>query len=284
VRLAIVATATSLPPEGTSAWTHALIAAELAGTGISASRAGRILADLELRPHEVRGWLSRADDPQFWAQAAAVCDAYLRPPPGTVVICIDEKTGIQARSRRYPQRPPAPGRPARREFVYVRHGTVSIVAALHVATGQVVVEPIARNDSVTFTGFLHRLDQCIAPHLNIRLVMDNGSSHTSRATRAWIAAHPRITVTYTPKHASWLDMAEPWFSVLTRALLRRGDFASRADLAAKITSFAIRHNQAARPWTWTYDARADRQRYRTRHSGQHAAARPATARALPQAA
>ena len=136
VRLAIVAAATSVPPEGTSAWTHALIAGQLAGTGISASQAGRILAGLELAPHRVRGWLNRRDDDQFWAQAAAVCDIYLRPPPGTVVICIDEKTGIQAKYRRYPEQPPAPGRRARREFEYVRNGTVSIVAALHVATGQ----------------------------------------------------------------------------------------------------------------------------------------------------
>jgi transposase len=279
VRLAIVATATSLPPEGTSAWTHALIAAELAGTGISASQTGRILADLELQPHRVRGWLNRADDPRFWAQAAAVCDAYLRPPPGTVVICIDEKPGIQAKSRRYPLRLPAPGRPARREFEYVRHGTVSIIAALDVATGQVITEPIARNDSVTFTSFLHRLNQCIAPHLNICIIMDNGSSHTSRTTRAWIAAHSRITVTYTPKHASWLDMAELWFSVLTRALLRRGEFTSRADLTGKITSFAIRYNRTARPWTWSYDARADHARYR---AGQHAAR--TTSQTLQQAA
>ena len=104
-------------------------------------QAGRILADLELRPHKVRGWLRRADDDQFWAQAAAVCDAYLRPPPDTIVICIDEKTGIQAKYRKYPGRLPAPGRPARREFEYVRNGTVSIIAALHVATGQVVAEP-----------------------------------------------------------------------------------------------------------------------------------------------
>jgi transposase len=207
VRLAIVAAATSVPPEDRPVWTHALIAAELAGTGISASQAGRILADLELRPHRVRGWLRRADDDQFWVQAAAVCDAYLRPPPGTVVICIDEKTGIQAKYRKYPGRLPAPGRLARREFEYVRNGTVSIIAALHVATGQVVTEPVTRNDSAAFTGFLHRLSQCIDPRLDIRIVMDNGSSHTSRATRAWIAAHPRITVTYTPKHASWLDMA-----------------------------------------------------------------------------
>jgi transposase len=285
VRLRIVAAATSVPPEGTSAWTHALIAAQLAGTGISASQTGRILAGLELRPHKVRGWLNRRDDDQFWAQAAAVCDVYLHPPPGTVVICIDEKTGIQAKYRKYPGQPPRPGRLARREFEYVRNGTVSIIAALHVATGQVITEPITRNNSVTFISFLHRLDQCIAPHLGIHLVMDNGSSHTSRATRAWIGAHPRIRVTYTPKHASWLDMAELWFSVLTRALLRRGEFTSRADLIGKITDFTIRCNRTARPWTWAYDARADHARYRARHSGQHPATlKPTAAQTLPQAA
>jgi len=285
IRLAIVATVTSVPPEGASAWTHAMIAGQLAATGISVSQAGRILAGLELAPHRVRGWLNRRDDEQFWAQAAAVCDVYLRPPPGTAVICIDEKTGIQAKYRKYPERPARPGRLARREFEYVRNGTVSIIAALHVATGQVITEPISRNNPVTFTGFLHRLDQCIDPRLNIHLVMDNGPSHTSAATRAWIAARPRITVTYTPRHASWLDMAELWFSVLTRALLRRGEFTSRADLIEKITGFTIRYNRTAKPWTWAYDARADHARYRARHSGQHpATAESATTRTLPQAA
>ena len=287
VRLAIVAAATSVPPEGTSAWTHDLIAAQLAGTGISVSQVGRILADLELRPHRVRGWLNRRDDDQFWAQAAAVCDIYRRPTPGTVVICIDEKTGIQAKYRKHPERPPAPGRLARREFEYVRNGTVSIVAALQVATGQVVVEPIDSNDSVTFTSFLHRLDQCTDPRLDIHLICDNGPSHTSAATRAWITAHPRITVTYTPKHASWLDMAELWFSVLTRALLRRGEFTSRADLIDKITAFAIRYNRTARPWKWAYDARADHARYRARHSHPHPTlptAQPAADQTLPLAA
>jgi hypothetical protein len=137
---------------------------------------------------------------------------YLRPPPGTVVICIDEKTAIQARSRKHPGQPARPGRLARREFEYVRNGALSIIAALQVATGQVVTEPIEHNDPATFTGFLHRLDQCTDPRLNIHIIMDNGPSHASAATRAWIAAHPRITVTYTPKHASWLDMAELWSS------------------------------------------------------------------------
>ena len=202
------------------------------------------------------------------------------------MICIDEKTGIQAKYRKYPGRLPAPGRPARREFEYVRNGTVSIIAALHAATGQVVTEPVARNNSAAFTGFLHRLTQCTDPRLNIRIIMDNGSSHTSRATRAWIAAHPRITVTYTPKHASWLDMAELWFSVLTRGLLRRGEFASQADLIDKITRFTIRYNRTARPWTWTYDARADHARYRARHRPPDVAAtaEQAAGQTLPQAA
>jgi transposase len=285
VRLAIVAAATSVPPEGVSAWTHALVAGQLADTGISVSQAGRILAYLELAPHKVRGWLNRRDDDQFWAQAAAVCDIYLRPPPRTVVVCIDEKTGIQAKYRKYPERPARRGRAARREFEYVRNGTVSIIAALQVATGQVITEPVTSNNSVTFISFLHRLDQCTAPHLNIHLVMDNGSSHTSRATRAWIAAHPRISVTYTPKHASWLDMAELWFGVLTRALLRRGEFTSPADLAAKITGFTIRYNRTARPWKWAYDARADHASYLARHSGQHPATpEPAATQTHPQAA
>ena len=154
------------------------------------------------------------------------------------MICIDEKPGIQAKYRKYPGRLPAPGRPARREFEYVRNRTVSVIAALQAATGLVVVEPVARNDSAAFTGFLHRLTQCIDPRLNIRIVMDNGSSHTSRATRARIAARPWITVTYTP-------------------------------------------------WTWTYDARDDHARYRTRRNGQHPArttAQPAAAQTIPQAA
>lgn len=276
VRLRIAATATSVPPAGCSAWTHHLIAAELADTGISASQAGRVLADLDLAPHKVRGWLNRRDDEQFWARAAAVCELYRNPPANTVLICIDEKTGIQAKRRKYPEQAVRRGRAARREFEYIRNGTVSIIAALDVTTGQVITEPVTRNNSAAFTAFLHRLDQCVAPHLNIHLIMDNGSSHVSKATRAWIAARPRITVTRTPVHASWLDMAELWFSVLTRGLLRRGEFTSPADLTEKITNFTIRYNRTAQPFTWTYDADADHARYQARHAAEHAPATTGT--------
>jgi transposase len=266
-RLAVIAAATSVPPDGESCWSHALLARHLheRGLDISPATIGRILADADVRPHKVRGWLNRADDPGFWARAGQVCRLYLNPPPGTIVISIDEKTGIQAKSRTHPEIPGRPGHPARREFEYRRHGTVSVIAAMNVATGEVIADRIARNDSVTFIRFLVLLDQCTPPHLRIQLIMDNGSSHTSKATRAWVAAHSRFSVTYTPKHASWLNMVEQWFSVLTRKLLRRGDFASREDLEAQITEFTVKHNKTAHPYKWKYDADADHAQYLERH-------------------
>ena len=164
-RLAVVAAATSVPPDGESCWSQSLLARHLRerGLGISRATVGRALADAHVRPHKVRGWLNRADDPQFWLRGRAVCRLYLDPPPGTVLISIDEKTGIQAKSRTYPEIPARPGRDARREFEYERHGTVSIIAAMNVATGEVISQRIGRNDSVTFITFLAMLDQHIPP-------------------------------------------------------------------------------------------------------------------------
>lgn len=144
VHLPIVATLTSARPAVDSQWTHRAIADHLASTGISASQVGRILASLDLKPHLVRGWLSRPEDRGFSAKAAEVCALYLHRPPGSVVLSVDEKTAMQARSRRHPTRRAHPGQLERREFEYRRHGTASIVAALDVHPGQVLVEDITR--------------------------------------------------------------------------------------------------------------------------------------------
>jgi len=255
VHLRIVATVTAHAPEVDSVWTHRLIAEHLADDGISASQVGRILADLDLKPHRVRGWLTRPADPDFFTKAAEVCDLYLHQPAGSMVVCVDEKTAIGARSPKHPERRAQPGRVARREFEYVRHGTVSIIAALHVHSGQVITQAISRNDSETFIGFLTMLDQHVDPTVIIHLVLDNGSSHTSKATRRWLAGHPRFQAHYTPKHASWLDQAELFFSILTRRLLRRGEFTSRQDLADKIENFTVVYNRTAKPYRWTYEGR-----------------------------
>jgi transposase len=258
VRLLIMATATSDPPQPDSQWTHKAIAGHLArtrGIGISASQVGRVLAEADIKPHKVRGWLNRPDDPEFFARAQMICRLYQNIPADTVLLSVDEKTGIQAKSRKHPTRRARPGRPTRREFEYVRHGTVSLLAAMNVATGQVYPKIIERNNSVTFIEFLAELDHTIPQHLKIHLVLDNGSSHISKATRGWIAAHPRFTVTYTPKHASWLNMVEIFFSILTKRLLRRGEFTSRDHLATKILNFITHYSRAAKPFRWRYDGR-----------------------------
>src|SRR5262249_1413279 len=184
-----------------------------------------------------------------------ICALYQTLPANTVLFSVDEKTGIQAKSRKYRTRPPRPGRPARREFEYRRHGTVSLMAALNVGTGQVHGKITQRNNSEPFIGFLTELDQQVPAHLNIHLVLDNGSSHTSKVTRAWLAAHPRFRVTYTPKHASWLNMVEIFFSILTRRMLRRGEFSSREHLANKILTFITHYSRSAKPFRWRYDGR-----------------------------
>ncbi|WP_239159786.1 IS630 family transposase [Winogradskya humida] len=206
-----------------------------------------------MRPYRVRGWLTRKDDPVFWTRTADICDLYLNPPPDAVVLSIDDKTAIAARSRKHPGRHAGPGRPAYQEFEYVRHGTVSIIAALDVQTGQAVTESIRRNDSVTFQHFLTMLDTSIDPAKQIHVVLDNGSSHVAKATRAWLSAHPRWHVHRTPVHASWLNQIELYFSVLTRGVVRHGDFSSRDDLINKIEPYAIEKNTTAKPYRWTYD-------------------------------
>lgn len=257
VRVAVVAAATSRVPDGAAAWTHTTIAERVAATvfaPVSPAWAGRVLAGLDLKPHKVTGWLTRRDTPQFWERARDICELYRNPPTGAVVLSIDEKTAIAARSRKHPTRPAAPGHLARQEFEYVRHGTASLVAALDVTTGEVLTEVITRNNAATFTAFLDQLDAAIEPGRDIHVVLDNGSSHTARHTRAWLADHPRWHVHWTPPHASWLNQVELVFSALTRRVLRHGDFSSRDDLIDKMNTYMIKRNETARPFKWTYAA------------------------------
>jgi transposase len=252
-RLKIVATATSTKPEWASQWSHALLAQTLTDMGISASQVGRILGELDIKPHQVRSWLARPDDPTFWERAADVCGLYLGRPTNALVLSVDEKTAIPARSRRHPTKPVGPGRPERQEFEYRRHGTACLIAALNVHTGEVIGTDTPRNNSVNFIAFLEQLNGSVPKRKKIHLVLDNGPSHTSKATTAWLTAHPRFIAHYTPKHASWLNQVELFFSILTRQLLRRGEFNSRDELINKIMGFIHDHNRTAKPFRWTYD-------------------------------
>jgi transposase len=255
-RLRIVATVTQQPPDPASHWSHSQLAQELADMGISASQIGRILADLDIKPHRVRSWITRPDDPGFWERAADICGLYLIPPTGALVLSVDEKTGIGARSRTRPTTRPAPGRPSRQEHEYARHGTATLLAALDVHRGGILqATDLDRNTAANFISFLEELDAKVAADLEVHLVLDNGASHIANATRWWFSNHKRFHPHYTPTHASWLNQVELFFSILARRLLKRGEFRSVEDLVAKVMTFIADYNRTATPFRWTYDGR-----------------------------
>ena len=255
-RLRIVATVTQQPPDPASHWSHSQLAGELADMGISASQIGRILADLDIKPHRVRSWITRPQDPGFWERAADICGLYLMPPTGALVLSVDEKTGMPARSRTRPTTRPVPGRPARQEHEYVRHGTAILLAALDVHGGQIfTATDLDRNTAANFISFLEELDAKVPVELAVHLVLEGGSSHIARDTRWWFVDHPRFHPHYNPSHASWLNQVELFFSILARRVLKRGEFTSVEDLVAKVMAFIADDNRTARPFRWTYDGR-----------------------------
>ena len=214
-RLQILATVTQQPPEPASHWSHSQLAKALADIGSSASQIGRILADLDIKPHRVRGWITRPDDPAFWERAADVCGLYLAPPTNALVLSVDDKTGIGARSRTRPATPPAPGRPTRQDHEYLRHGTATLLAALDVHRGGVLqATDLDRNTAANFISFLDELDARVPTDLAVHLVLDNGSSHIANATRWWFYEHRRFHPTTPrptpPGSTRWSCSARSW--------------------------------------------------------------------------
>jgi transposase len=255
--MAAAATAEKSPDDPVAMWTLDELVEVLAANHeivVSRSQLGKILAAMDIDLRKVRGWLNRRDDPEFWNRVRDVCGLYLNPPDRAIVLSVDEKTGIQAKERIKPDRPPAPGRVTRREFEYRRHGVASLVAALNVASGEVLADTINRNDSITFISFLETIEHSTDPTLAIHVVLDNGASHTSKATRTWFNNHPRWTPHYTPKHASWVNQVELFFSILQRKVITNGNFPTRDDLITKMMKFITEYDQTARPFRWTYAA------------------------------
>jgi transposase len=172
------------------------------------------------------------------------------------VLSVDENTGIGARSRTRPTTPPAPGRPARQEHEYVRHGTAILLAVLDVHGGGIfTATDLDRNTAANFIDFLDELDAKVPAGLEVHLVLDNGSSHIANATRWWFLDHPRFHPHDTPSHASWLNQVELFFSILARRLLNRGEFRSVQDLVGKVMAFINDYNRTAKPFRWTYHGR-----------------------------
>ena len=222
---------------------------------LSESEIGRILRNVDFRPHQVRLWL-HSPDPEFRPKVARICDLYLSPPPGAHVVCVDEKTCIQALSRKHPMRRAAPGAPGRFEFEYKRHGTLTLLAAFDVRRGTVFGQCRERRTAADLDDFMRALARRY-PKGEVWIVWDNLNIHCGAAWERFAVEHGgRFHFAYTPKHASWINQVEIWFGILQRRVLALGDFASRDELAERIDGFIAHWNRCeAHPFRWTFRGR-----------------------------
>lgn len=239
-----------LPPGGTH-WSLRLMAE---ATGVSKHQVSEIWEAAGLKPHRVKSFkISR--DPQFAEKVVDVVGLYMNPPDNALVLSVDEKTQIQALDRTQPMLPLRPGQPERRTHDYKRHGTLSLYAALDVATGKVIDRVTKKHRAADFIQFLELIDRRTTDAPDVHLILDNSSTHKTPAVMSWLSAHPRFQVHFTPTSASWLNAVETWFSVLERRAVRRGVFTSVSDLRAAIKQFVEAHNRNhAKPFKWTKSA------------------------------
>jgi len=235
------------PPDGATHWTIRSLAA---ATGMARSLVHNILQQERLQPHRMKTWVT-STDPEFETKAVDVLGLYMRPPENALVLCVDEKTAIQALDRTQPTLPLRPGQVERHSFEYKRNGITSLYAALAVHQGEVVGQCAPRHRQEEFLGFLRLLARTY-PAQELHLVLDNQSAHKTEAIRRWLQRHRHFHLHFTPTHASWLNQVEIWFSILSRKVIRRGVFPSVKALIQAIMDFIRRYNQAGKPFQWTY--------------------------------
>ena len=241
-----------------------------AAVGIGASSVLRIWRAHKLRPHRVRAF-KLSNDPQFAAKLRDIVGLYVDPPAHAVVLSVDEKSQIQALDRTQPGLPLKKGRCGTMTHDYVRNGTTTLFAALEVATGRITADACyQRHTNGEFLAFLKQVAKA-HPRVQLHVVCDNYATHNHPNVKAWLARHPRITLHFTPTSASWLNLVEIFFGIITRQAIRRGTFTSVPHLIGAIRAFIDAYNQRCEPFQWTKNAdqiltQADRQKNSdTRH-------------------
>jgi transposase len=248
---AIVAATLKPPPKslGVTHWSTRLLARKL--------RLGDATVARAWREYGVQPWRAEtfkfSTDPELVAKVTDVVGLYLAPPQNAVVLCVDEKSQIQALDRTAPMLPMQPGLPERRTHDYVRHGTSTLFAALDIATGTVTGTCLPRHRHQEFLRFLRQVARAY-PRQDLHLVMDNYAAHKHPRVKAWLSASPRIHVHYTPTSASWMNLVEVWFGIIERQAIHRGTFTSVRDLTTKIRAFIDGWNNRCHPFTWTKTA------------------------------
>ena len=247
---AVIAKTLESAPTGATHWSTRTMARE---TGMTQTAVSRIWRAFGLQPHRQETF-KLSSDPLFVEKVRDIVGLYLDPPLKAMVLCVDEKSQIQALDRTQPILPLAPGIPERRTHDYARHGTTTLFAALDIATGEVIGEMHRRHRSAEFLQFLRTIEANVPADLQVHLVMDNYGTHKTPAIKTWFARHPRFHVHFTPTSASWLNQVERWFATLTERYIRRGTHRSTRQLEQAIKQYLEINNANPKPFVWSKSA------------------------------
>lgn len=247
---AIVTKTLESTPKGRTHWSTRSMAQNV---GVSHSTIGRIWRAFGLKPHRTESF-RLSQDPLLVEKVRDIVGLYMSPPENAVVLCVDEKSQIQALERAQPVLPMDLGQPERRTHDYIRHGTTDLFAALDAATGKVIGKCYAQHRAREFKLFLAEIDAAVPLDLDVHIVLDNLSTHKTPAVHRWLLRHPRFHLHFTPTHASWLNLVERFFGLLTEHALRRGSHKTTHQLRSAIHAYLDAHNDAPKPFRWTKSA------------------------------
>ena len=237
-------------PKGATHWSTRDMAKH---SGLSHSTIGRIWRTFGLQPHRSSAF-QLSNDPLFIEKVRDIVGLYMNPPESAVVLCVDEKSQVQALNRMQPVLPMMPAQPEKQTHTYVRNGTTSLFAALNVATGEVIGQCRRRHRSMEFVKFLQQIDDTVPQELDVHVVLDNLQTHKTPAAHRWFLRHPRFHVHFTPTYSSWLNQVERWFALLEQKALKRGVHRSTLELEKAIYQFIEASNEDPRPYLWTKSA------------------------------